>query len=221
MLQILRIVVMVILYQDDDVIAVHKPAGQLVIPGRGLPSGEPLVAELERNAGRKIYVVHRLDRGASGIVLFAKNAAAHRHLSLQFERREVHKCYRVLVQGRLESDGSVDQPLHSFGSGRMGIQAAGKPSVTEYHVREHLKSATLLDVAPHTGRRHQIRVHLYSLGHPVMGDPLYGHDRPVGGITRLMLHASDLEWLDSSGNPKVLHADPPPDFEEILNRLRT
>jgi tRNA pseudouridine32 synthase/23S rRNA pseudouridine746 synthase len=182
-----------ILYEDDHLVALDKPSGQVVIPGRGELTGEPLNRELEAHLKRKLFVVHRLDRGASGLVLFAKDADTHKHLSLQFEKREVKKTYLVLVQGRVEEGGKIEQPMKAFGSGRIGIHPQGKPSVTEYKIREHFAGSTLLEVMPHTGRRHQIRVHLYSIGHPVMGDILYGKDRPVGQAPRLMLHAWKLE----------------------------
>jgi len=197
-----------LLHEDAHLLAVSKPSGQVVIPGRGDLPGEPLVAELQKHAGGKVYVVHRLDRGASGIVLFAKNPKAHRFLSMQFENREVAKTYRVLAQGTLSEGGHVDQPLRAFGSGRMGVHPEGKPSSTEFAVREALNEATLLDVRPLTGRRHQIRVHLFFIGHPVMGDALYGKNRPVGGAPRLMLHAQSLEFRHPSGARLALTADP-------------
>ena len=210
-----------LLHEDAHLLAVSKPSGQVVIPGRGDLPGEPLVAELEKHTGEKVYVVHRLDRGASGVVLFAKNPKAHRFLSLQFENREVAKTYQVLAQGTIDHGDRIDQPLRAFGSGRMGVHPDGKPSATEFEVRELLKGATLLDVKPLTGRRHQIRVHFFSIGHPVMGDPLYGKDRPVGGVLRLMLHAQSLEFRHPSGTKLALRTDPPQDFEDVLTLLRT
>jgi tRNA pseudouridine32 synthase / 23S rRNA pseudouridine746 synthase len=220
MLQILQPMAIHLLHEDAHLLAVSKPSGQVVIPGRGDLPGEPLVTELEKHVGGKVYVVHRLDRGASGIVLFAKNPKAHRFLSMQFENREVTKMYRVLAQGAIPRGGRVDQPLRAFGSGRMGVHPQGKPSSTEFHVLEPFKEATLLEVAPLTGRRHQIRVHLFSIGHPVMGDPLYGKDRPVGGVLRLMLHAQSLEFRHPSGEKLTLTVEPPADFEEVLTALR-
>src|SRR5882724_1496371 len=205
-----------ILYEDKHLVALDKPSGQVVIPGRGEQIGEPLNKELTEHLKRKVFVVHRLDRGASGLVLFAKDAPTHQRLSLQFEKREVQKNYLVLVQGRVEQDGKIEQPLKAFGSGRMGIDPQGKPVIEEYKVREHFPESTLLEVRPHTGRRHQIRVHLYSIGHPVMGDTLYGKDRPVGGAPRLMLHAWKLEFEKPSGGPLALEAPAPADFTASL-----
>ena len=207
-----------VLYEDERLVAVAKPAGQLMIPGRGPGPGEPLNLELERALGRKVFVVHRLDREASGLCVFAKDAEAHRALCLQFEKRSVRKTYLALVLGEVAQGGTIDGPLKPFGSGRMGVGPAGKASVTRYAVRERLKGSTLLAVEPLTGRRHQIRVHLYSIGHPILGDPLYGKDRPVGGAERLMLHAYELE-LDSPGGSRLsLRAEPPEDFQRILSR---
>src|SRR5579864_5604075 len=216
MLQILPRMAIQILFEDDHLVALSKPSGQVVIPGRGNLPGMPLLQELETHTGKKAYVVHRLDRGASGIVLFAKDAEVHRQLCLQFEKREVKKSYLVLVQGQVQADGQVATPLRAFGSGRMGIDSHGKPSVTDYKVREQYAGATLLNVMPQTGRRHQIRVHLYSIGHPVMGDTLYGKDRPVGGTPRLMLHAWKLELERTDGKSLELTADPPDDFNDVL-----
>jgi RluA family pseudouridine synthase len=206
-----------ILYEDEHLIALDKPSGQVVIPGRGEIAGEPLNRELEAHVKRKVFVVHRLDRGASGLVLFAKDADTHKQLNLQFEKREIKKTYLVLVQGRVAEGGKIKQPLKAFGSGRMGIHPQGKPSLTEYSVREHFPESTLLEVMPHTGRRHQIRVHLYSIGHPVLGDTLYGKDRPVGGAPRLMLHAWKLEFEKPSGGTLALTSNPPSTFTDFLH----
>ncbi len=200
-----------ILYEDDVLIAAAKPSGQLVIPGRGEISGLPLAQELEAHFKKKIFVVHRLDRGASGIVLFAKTAATHRTLSLQFEKRDIEKTYLVLAQGAVTESGRIETPIKVFGSGRMGVHPAGKPSLTEYKPLKPLRGSTLLEVSPHTGRRHQIRVHLYSIGHPVMGDTLYGKERPVGGCARLMLHAWKIAFTHK-GKRLALEAPAPEDF---------
>ena len=121
--------------------------------------------------------MHRLDRDASGLVLFAKDAAAHRDLCLLFEGRRIGKLYQAWVQGQVACDGAVERPLREYGSGRSGVcpPGSGKPALTRYRVRSRSAQASLLEVAPETGRRPQIRVHLHSLGHPVLGDRLYGH----------------------------------------------
>lgn len=210
---------MTVIYEDSRILAVSKPAGQLVIPGRG-EQGEPLNRELERRSGAKVYVVHRLDQEASGLVLFTKDAASHRALCLQFEERKVSKTYLALVEGTVAAEGLVDKPLREFGSGRMGVDVAGKPSVTRYRIKERFPGATLLEVEPVTGRRHQIRVHLWAIGHPILGDTVYGKNRPVGGAARLMLHALEAEFLDFEARPLRLNAPPPDDFAAVLNSFR-
>lgn len=211
-----------ILHEDAQWVAVNKPAGQIVIPGRGEADGLALNKELEARLGARVFVVHRLDRGASGIVLFAKTAQAHRHASMAFERREVHKLYRVAVLGvPAEEEGVIESPLREFGSGRIGVHPAGKPSTTAWRVMETFAGASLLEVFPHTGRRHQIRAHLYSMGHPVLGDTLYGKERPVGGAPRLMLHALSLNFEGLGRTPIALRAEPGIDFQAVLDTCRT
>lgn len=203
-----------VVHEDERLIAVSKPAGQIVIPGRGVQE-EPLNAQAARHAGGRVYVVHRLDREASGLVVFAKDAGTHRELCAQFETRRVRKIYLALVLGEVGDAGKVERPIRAFGSGRMGVSEGGKPSLTLYRVREKLSGATLLEVEPETGRRHQIRVHLHSLGRPIVGDPLYGENRPVGGAPRLMLHAWELSFR--LGRVLRLRAEPPDDFREVLD----
>ncbi len=205
----------VVLFQDDRVIAVDKPAGQLVIPGRGDAAGEPLNAAVARITGAPVLTVHRIDREASGVVVFAKDPDTHRDLSRQFELHQVRKLYRVAVLGVLDRDGVISKPIREFGSGRMGVGAGGKDAVTRYRVIAPLTEATLVEAEPETGRRHQLRVHFYSRQHPVLGDPLYGNPRPVGGAARLMLHAFSLA-VTVGGAPVVLRAEPPADFAAVL-----
>jgi RluA family pseudouridine synthase len=170
----------------------------------------------------KLFPVHRLDRGASGVIVFAKNAAAHRHLNGEFDRREVRKTYLALVDGVPSSNrGQINAPLREFGSGRMGVDPKrGKPSSTEWKVAERLDGATLLRVNPTTGRRHQIRVHLYHIGHPILGDLRYGDRARQEGCPRLMLHALEVGFALRSGERVTVEAPPPPSFEEVLAGLR-
>ena len=207
-----------IIYEDNQIIVLDKEPGQTVIPGRGVDESRTLVRELERYTGGKIYVVHRLDRDTSGVILFAKNASAHRELSLQFERRETGKTYLAAVAGIMEGEGEINKPVYQFGSGRMGVDKRGKSSLTCYKVLKNMRDSSYLEVKPATGRRHQIRVHLYSTGHPVMGDTLYGENRPVGGVSRLMLHAYQISFT-LSGVPKRLTAEPDSEWNDILKAL--
>jgi RluA family pseudouridine synthase len=200
---------------------VNKLPGFAVIPGRNISDDIVLVNLIEKQLNYKCMVVHRIDLETSGIVVFAKNPQAHRHLSIQFERRTVKKSYRALVLGTMKSDITIDSPIRQFGSGRMGVDPQGKPSSTVIRIVEKLSEATLLDVAPRTGRRHQIRVHCYSYGHPIMGDPMYGKDRPVGGVSRLMLHAHQINITDPmTGKERLFVASPDKGWEAIVQSFR-
>jgi RluA family pseudouridine synthase len=200
---------------------VNKLPGFAVIPGRNITEDVVLVKLIEMQLKYKCQVVHRIDLETSGIVIFAKTPQAHRHLSIQFEHREVKKNYFALVQGIMNSDLTINSPIRQFGSGRMGVDPQGKPSSTEMRVIEKLPYATLLDVSPHTGRRHQIRVHCYASGHPIIGDPLYGKDRPVGGVSRLMLHAHQIKITDpATGNERLFKAIPDEGWDAIVQSFR-
>lgn len=207
---------MKVAFEDARLLVLDKPAGQLVIPGRDGRREGTLQAEAEAHAGGKVFVVHRIDGEASGLVLFAKDAEAHRLLCAQFAKRQVRKLYRALVLGVFEKDELLKAPIKEFGSGRMGVHPEGKPAQTTLRVLHRYPAATLLEAEPHTGRRHQLRVHLYHAGHPILGDPLYGKERPVGGAPRLMLHAFKAEFRHPDGRPMALEAPWGPDFEEVL-----
>jgi tRNA pseudouridine32 synthase / 23S rRNA pseudouridine746 synthase len=210
-----------IIFQDNLIVAVNKPVGIPVIPGRNLPADcLPLTLVLEKQLGKKVFVVHRIDRETSGLVLFALDAKTHAWLSQKFETREIKKTYLVMVQGVIETDGVIAQPIRQFGSGRMGAAPGGKPSMTEYHIIQKHPTWTELGVHPLTGRRHQIRVHLNFAGHPILGDPLYGIDRPIGGVPRLMLHAYQLDFAMPDRSAKTLIAPTGADWEGILSSLK-
>lgn len=206
-----------ILFEDDRVVAVDKPAGRPTIPGRG-DVGEALNAELERRLGRKLFVAHRLDLEASGVVVFAKDAETHRLLCAQFEGRAAKKTYLAAVAGAMTGEGAIDAPLKEFGSGRVAPSPDGRKSRTRWRVERTWRAAALLRVEPETGRRHQIRAHLCSIGHPILGDPRYGPPpRPIGGAPRLMLHALALSV--TAVVPYEFTAEPPRDFAAVLSSL--
>ncbi|HSA96647.1 MAG TPA: RluA family pseudouridine synthase [Acidobacteriota bacterium] len=208
-----------ILFENDDFLAAAKPEGVLSVSQTGEKGLPDLLRD--RCAG-KLLPVHRLDRGASGVIVFAKNAAAHRDLNGQFDRREIGKTYLALVDGVPASNrGQINAPLREFGSGRMGVDPKrGKPSTTGWKVAERFDGATLLRVSPATGRRHQIRAHLYHIGHPILGDLRYGDKARQEKLPRLMLHALSLEFALRSGERVTVEAPPPPSFEAVLADLR-
>lgn len=210
-----------VLFEDDDVLAVDKPEGIATIPERQ-EGKDSLLALLSSVRPERLYVVHRLDKEASGVILFAKNADAHQHLNDQFATRLVRKTYLALVHGAFTAEkGVIKKPIRQFGSGRMAVDARrGKPCTTEFEIAERLGAHTLVRVFPLTGRRHQIRVHFYSIGHPVVGDPLYGDRTTRLGYPRLMLHAWKLEFKLPSGGDMVIEAPVPESFEEGLASAR-
>ncbi len=209
-----------VLFEDADYLAVDKPAGVVSVAGPG-KGGLP---ELLRDVfPGKLFPVHRLDRGASGVIVLAKNAAAHRHLNGEFDRRAVRKTYLALVDGVVAGNrGRINAPLREYGSGRMGVdKKRGKPSSTDWKVAERLEGATLVRLTPATGRRHQIRVHLYHIGHPILGDLRYGDRGRQERFPRLMLHALQVEFVLPSGDRVTVEAPVPSSFEEVLAGLRT
>ena len=201
-----------ILYEDDDVAAVNKPAGMVVHAGAGCRSGTLVNALLHRfgqlsSLGGELRpgIVHRLDRYTSGVLLVAKHDAAHRRLAEQFARREVEKVYLALVHGSVKGEsGRVERPIARDPVRRIRMTARlaqGRAAVTEYRVLKRFKSFTLLEVRIKTGRTHQIRAHLASCGHPVAGDRLYGAPAKIEGrptLGRYFLHAWRIRFRQPS-----------------------
>jgi len=208
-----------ILFVDEHLIVLNKYPGIDVIPARGENRMSSLRENVQSALGCRLFVVHRIDRDTSGVVVLCRNADAHRCLSLQFERREVSKTYRAVVMGIMDRGETIDLPIRQFGSGRMGVDPQGKPSTTVVSVIGHLSNATEVTASPQTGRRHQIRVHLYHHGHPVLGDRLYGAVRPVGGAERLMLHALSISFCHPSGETMTFTAPVDSKWIEIVGRL--
>ncbi len=205
--------------ESAELLVVFKPEGIATIAERD-PATPNLRTLLETERSERLFVVHRLDKDVSGLLLLARTAAAHRELSLTFEHRLAEKTYLALVHGSVVRDeGSIDAPLREFGSGRMGVAARGKASLTHYRVLQRGPRQTLVAARPVTGRRHQIRVHLYSLGHPIAGDPRYGERELSKQVGRLMLHAWQLALPALSFAPaQRFQAAPPPSFVRELER---
>jgi 23S rRNA pseudouridine955/2504/2580 synthase/23S rRNA pseudouridine1911/1915/1917 synthase len=241
-----------ILFNDDDLIAVLKPAGLATIPGRAEKDsvleriGRQIGLPSSGTADPRIRVVHRLDKETSGVLLFAKNTAAQRYLSNQFQNNIIAKEYLALVAGRpTESSGKIEADLapHSRSNLRMAVvKHGGRPAVTEWKIEARYRDCTLLRVFPKTGKTHQIRVHLKHIGHPLMIDPLYNPPRPGTEpglylskfkrsykpnrgqqerplIDRLTLHAEKLRVEHPNGTALELVAPPPKDFRATINML--
>ncbi|MCU0558823.1 MAG: RluA family pseudouridine synthase [Desulfobacterales bacterium] len=208
-----------VLFENSDLIAVDKPHGLASIPERN-PQAPSLLKLLAAQRGEKLLAVHRLDKQASGVMLFAKHADAHRHLNRLFAQRRVYKTYLALVHGAVEeARGAITMPLRPFGSGRMGAASSGgKACRTEFAVAARFPGYTLLRVEPLTGRKHQIRAHLYGRGHPIVGDRLYGDRRLQERFPRLMLHAASLRFRGRSGEEHYIESGAPDEFSRPPDR---
>jgi 23S rRNA pseudouridine1911/1915/1917 synthase len=218
-----------VLYEDADVIAINKPAGMVVHTGAGRHSGTLVNAVLHRfgklsSVGGDLRpgIVHRLDRFTSGVILIARHDAAHRHLAEQFAARQVEKIYVALVHGRVKNDqGRITTPIARDPVRRVRMTARlseGRQAITSYQVLKRLTDLTLLEVKIGTGRTHQIRVHLASIKHPVVGDKLYG--APAGELGRYFLHARQITFTGPSNGERITVAAPlPPDLEDYLATL--
>ncbi|MEX1295555.1 MAG: RluA family pseudouridine synthase [Candidatus Limnocylindrales bacterium] len=226
-----------VVYRDDDVIVIDKPAGLVTHPSPGHERGTLVNALLAMEAGQgglatvagveRPGIVHRLDRDTSGLIVVARNDAAQVSLQAQLKSRRVRKTYQALVGGVVNAQvGRVEKPIGRDPRHRMrqAVTAEGKPATTGYRVRERFGEWTLLELDLVTGRTHQIRVHLASIGHAVAGDPVYatgavrrGPDR----LDRLFLHAWKLEFLSpGSGRLVRCEAPLPSELESVLDGLR-
>jgi 23S rRNA pseudouridine1911/1915/1917 synthase len=231
----------IILFENDDLVALNKPSGLLTIPDRHDNELASLQGLLKKKY-EQIFTVHRLDRDTSGLILFAKHEAAHKFLSQLFESRGVQKYYLGLINGELPNEkGSVDQPImdHPVQKGKMVTNAKGRPSLTDYEVLENFSLYSLVKLQLHTGRTHQIRVHMKYLGHPIAVDELYGTATPVKlsaikkkfklgkhteeerpMLSRLALHAFQLHFTDMHGQEMTLEAPLSKDMQAVLQQLR-
>jgi 23S rRNA pseudouridine1911/1915/1917 synthase len=223
-----------ILYEDDDMVAVDKPAGMVVHAGTGCRSGTLVNALLHRfgslsGAGGELRpgIVHRLDRQTSGVLLVARNDLAHRRLAEQFAGRKVEKVYLALVHGSVKKDaGRIEKPIARDPAKRIRMTARlarGRSAVTEYRVLRRYQDFTFLEVRIGTGRTHQIRTHLSSAGHPVVGDRLYGAPAKVKGRTplqRFFLHAHRIGFTHpSTGQRITVEAPLPAELEGWMRGL--
>jgi 23S rRNA pseudouridine955/2504/2580 synthase/23S rRNA pseudouridine1911/1915/1917 synthase len=229
-----------IIYENDQFVAINKPAGLLSIPDRE-GKDTSLKSWLKEKYGN-IFTVHRLDRDTSGVIVFAKDEATHKYLSKVFEERAVEKIYSGLVQGSLaEKEGSIDVAIieHPAKAGLMIVAKKGKASLTDYEVKEELGLYSLVQFRIHTGRTHQIRVHMQHLGHPIVCDETYGDGRPVfissfkknyklsrhdederPILSRLALHSQLLHFQDEKGEFHTLEAPLPKDMRALIQQLK-
>ena len=217
-------------YEDADIIVVDKPAGLTVHPGPGHPSHTLVNAILARcpdlasiKGVIRPGIVHRLDKDTSGLIVIAKHDAAHQGLQRQFKDRVVKKTYHALALGRISpAHGRIDAPIarDPRHRQRMAIVPGGRASVTDYRLLEPLPGYSYVECSPRTGRTHQIRVHLASLGNPLLGDTLYGGRSPL--LSRQFLHAAALEFLQPcTGELVRCEAPLPEDLTAVLLALRT
>ena len=226
-----------VVYEDEDLAVIDKPAGLVVHPGSG--TTDTVVhallyrfGNLSRSGGEgRPGIVHRLDKWTSGLLIVAKNDWTHAALSKAFQSRTVEKTYRALVHGRLRrSSGQIDLSIgrHATIRTRMSAQAArGRSASSTYRKLEEIGNFSLLEVQIKTGRTHQIRVHLSAIGHPVVGDDVYGErayaqfSKKYGKLGRYFLHAAELKFTHPrTGQPLHLHSPLPPELNTLLERLR-
>jgi 23S rRNA pseudouridine955/2504/2580 synthase/23S rRNA pseudouridine1911/1915/1917 synthase len=227
-----------LVFEDENLVAINKPAGVLTIPDR---MGNISLKNYLQQSYPEIFTVHRLDKDTSGIVVFAKNEQSHKQLSQLFEGREVEKFYLGLVLGKFADEkGTIDEGImeHPVAKGTMVINKKGKPSVTDYEVLEAFRFFSWVQFQIHTGRTHQIRVHMKHAGHPILCDDVYGDGKPLflstlkkkfnlskdeeaerPILSRLALHSWKLKF---SLNKKDynLEAEMPKDFRATLQQLR-
>lgn len=228
-----------VLYEDEDVFVLNKPAGLVVHPGAGNPAGTLVNALLHRDPSLatlpRAGIVHRLDKDTSGVMVVARTLPAHTALVAQLSAREVHRQYLAVVVGSLVSGGTVNAAIdrHPRDRLRQVVREDGREAVTHYRLRERFRAHTLLECRLETGRTHQIRVHMAHIKHPIIGDPLYGGPLklPKGataglveslrGFKRQALHAETLEFVHPlSGEPVRCSTPMPTDMQALVATLR-
>lgn len=229
-----------ILFEDSAIIILDKPAGMLVLPDR-FDKKLPNLYELLKETFGYIYVVHRIDKDTSGVILFVKTAEAHMNLNTAFEHREIEKTYQAIIVGTPKTEvGIIDLPIaeNKHGVRKMKIDKDnGKEARTDYKVLERFDGYTFVELRPHTGRTHQIRVHLSAINLPILADPLYGGERgfylssvkknyqPKGEekplLVRTALHALSLSFIHPIiKEMKLIQAPLPKDMDAVLKALR-
>jgi 23S rRNA pseudouridine1911/1915/1917 synthase len=226
---------LVVIYQDDDIVVVDKPAGVVAHPTVGFDGPTVAGALLARGiqlstsgAQERQGIVQRLDVGTSGLMMLAKSELAYSRLKQAFRDRAVHKIYHAIIQGHPDpSEGTFDAPIgrHPKAEFKFAVVEGGKPSITHYKTLELFPASTLCEVNLETGRTHQIRVHFSAFKHPLLGDTMYGADPKLAkslGITRQWLHAKELGFTHPiTGEQLHLVSEYPADLAAVLERLRS
>ena len=202
-----------IVYSDEDILVLSKPAGLLSVPGNR-PELEDCLESRVMVRFPSATTVHRLDRATSGVSIMALNLPAHRHLGLQFEKRLTEKIYIAIVDGHLEPEnGTIKLPLRTDWYNRpkqMVDPCLGREAITNWRVIEKGQSISRVQLNPETGRSHQLRVHMQSLGHPIIGDEFYAPENIIAMSERLMLHAESIEISHPGTGEKMRFRDPCP-----------
>jgi len=228
-----------IIYQDDEIAVINKPADLVTHPGAGNADGTLVNALLhhipETQTLARAGIIHRLDKETSGLLVVAKTLHAHNALTKALQAREIHREYECIVQGKLISGGTIDEPIGRHPKNRLqqAVITSGKPAVTHYRIIERFQHYTHLKVILETGRTHQIRVHMAHIGFPIVGDPLYGGRKRtpknlpvelktvVNDFKRQALHAKRLILTNpSTGEKQTFIAPAPADFMALLNQLK-
>lgn len=220
-----------ILYEDNDVIVINKPQGMVVHPASGIYSGTLVNALLNHckdlsgiNGVMRPGIVHRIDKDTSGVIVVAKNDLSHNKLALQLKEHTMTRIYYAVVEGVIKDDsGTVDAPLgrHPIERVKIAVVKDGRRAVTHYKVLERYNNNTLVECKLETGRTHQIRVHMSYIGHPLVGDPVYGYKKQRFNVEGQMLFAKILGFIHpSTGKYMEFQAEMPENFKKVLNILR-
>ena len=207
-----------IVYQDKDIIVINKPAGIVMHPAGRHKSGT--LANALKHKFNNFYLVHRLDKNTSGLVIVARNEKVKQFLSKLFEKRKITKKYIALLEGIIKpKQAFIDMPIKRGSSGKFEVQAGGRVAKSFWQVKKYIKKLSLVEVSPKTGRTHQIRVHFKTIGHPVIGDEMYG--KPIKELNRHFLHAYSIEFIDWLGKKRYFEVPLSNDLKQYLNYVET
>lgn len=202
-----------ILYQDQNIIVINKPAGMVVYPVGRYQRGT--LANALKSRFKIFYLVHRLDRDTSGVIIVARSKRIKEFLSKLFKQREIKKVYIALLKGKIiPQQAYIDMPIKRGRSARFEVLPGGRQAESFYRVKKYLKGFSLVEIEPKSGRTHQIRVHFKALGHPLVGDRVYGIKEQ--GLERQFLHAYRLEFIDWAGKKRSFTAPLPNDLIKFL-----